>query len=116
MPLLHRGELLGVLNIKDLFGVATVHTVTRAPNGKVDYKRCRAEAIEAVDEMVPTWMLNRRKDVDTGEDGHLIGTDVEIRLRDRAGTYRRFEVRGRSARRNAFSFAKTCSIGLKSGL
>jgi small subunit ribosomal protein S13 len=40
------------------------------------------ESIDALQESLPAWMLNRRKDVDTGEDGHLIGTDVEIRLRD----------------------------------
>ena len=40
------------------------------------------EAVEAIEESLPVWMLNRRKDVDTGENVHLIGTDVEIRLRD----------------------------------
>jgi len=40
------------------------------------------EAIDGLVEGLPLWMLNRRKDIDTGEDQHLIGTDVEIRLRD----------------------------------
>ena len=40
------------------------------------------EAVEGLAENVPAWMLNRRKDVDTGEDNHLIGSDVEIKLRD----------------------------------
>jgi small subunit ribosomal protein S13 len=40
------------------------------------------EQIDALAEGLPAWMLNRRKDVETGDDGHLIGTDVEIRLRD----------------------------------
>lgn len=40
------------------------------------------EAVEAIGESVPTWMLNRRKDVETGDDLHLIGTDVELKLRD----------------------------------
>lgn len=40
------------------------------------------ETVDGLQEALPAWMLNRRKDVDTGEDGHLIGTDVEIRLRD----------------------------------
>lgn len=39
-------------------------------------------AVENIGEVLPSWMLNRRKDVETGEDGHLIGTDVEIKLRD----------------------------------
>ena len=40
------------------------------------------EAVENLETSLPAWMLNRRKDVETGEDGHLIGTDVEIKLRD----------------------------------
>lgn len=40
------------------------------------------EAVEGLAENVPAWMLNRRKDVDTGDDSHLIGSDVEIKLRD----------------------------------
>jgi small subunit ribosomal protein S13 len=40
------------------------------------------ESIDSLQETIPAWMLNRRKDVETGEDGHLIGTDVEIKLRD----------------------------------
>lgn len=39
-------------------------------------------SVEGLEEVLPLWMLNRRKDVDTGEDKHLIGTDVEIKLRD----------------------------------
>ena len=41
-----------------------------------------SDAVEGLVENVPTWMLNRRKDVDTGEDLHLIGSDVEIKHRD----------------------------------
>lgn len=40
------------------------------------------ESVDALVENVPGWMLNRRKDIDTGEDTHLIGSDVEIKLRD----------------------------------
>lgn len=40
------------------------------------------EAVDALADTIPPWMLNRRKDVDTGEDNHLIGSDVEIKLRD----------------------------------
>lgn len=41
-----------------------------------------AEAISALGEIVPTWMLNRRKDIETGEDGHLVGTEITIMLRE----------------------------------
>ena len=40
------------------------------------------DSVETLAENIPSWMLNRRKDVDTGEDNHLIGSDVEIKLRD----------------------------------
>ena len=40
------------------------------------------EVLENIDEYAPPWMLNYRKDVYTGENMHLISTDVAIRLRD----------------------------------
>jgi small subunit ribosomal protein S13 len=40
------------------------------------------EVLENIDEYAPTWMLNYRKDMYTGEDMHLISTDVATRLRD----------------------------------
>lgn len=41
-----------------------------------------AQAITELGETVPAWMLNRRKDVETGEDGHLVGTEITIMLRE----------------------------------
>ena len=41
-----------------------------------------AEAVSALGEIVPAWMLNRRKDIETGEDGHLVGTEIQIMLRE----------------------------------
>jgi small subunit ribosomal protein S13 len=38
--------------------------------------------IDNVDKNAPGWMLNHRKDYDTGEDIHLIGSDIDMRLRD----------------------------------
>jgi small subunit ribosomal protein S13 len=40
------------------------------------------EVLENIDEYAPAWMLNYRNDVYTGEDMHLIGTDVNAHLRD----------------------------------
>ena len=39
-------------------------------------------AVEGIEESIPDWMLNRRKDVETGDNAHLIGTDLDIKLRD----------------------------------
>jgi small subunit ribosomal protein S13 len=40
------------------------------------------QAIDTVGDNAPTWMLNHRKDYDTGSDIHLIGNDIDLRLRD----------------------------------
>jgi len=40
------------------------------------------KALEDIENIAPGWMLNHRKDIDTGEDIHLISSDVELRLRD----------------------------------
>lgn len=41
-----------------------------------------AETITNIGDVVPTWMLNRRKDIETGEDDHLVGTEIQIMLRE----------------------------------
>jgi len=38
--------------------------------------------LEDIEGIAPGWMLNHRKDIDTGENIHLISSDVELRLRD----------------------------------
>lgn len=40
------------------------------------------ETVDTLVETAPAWMLNRRKDVESGEDQHLIGSDGDLRLRD----------------------------------
>jgi small subunit ribosomal protein S13 len=39
-------------------------------------------AIEGLTEMLPTWMLNRRHDPESGEDRHMVGTEIAIMLRE----------------------------------
>jgi small subunit ribosomal protein S13 len=39
-------------------------------------------ALENVTNTAPSWMLNHRKDIDTGKDIHLIGSEIDMRLRD----------------------------------
>jgi len=36
------------------------------------------EAAQNFDEVGPSWMVNREKDRRTGEDMHIVGTDLEI--------------------------------------
>jgi len=40
------------------------------------------EALGGIEENAPKWMLNHRKDYKTGEDLHLIGSDIDMQLRD----------------------------------
>ena len=40
------------------------------------------EFINKINENAPNWMLNHRKDLDTGKNIHLIGSDIDMRLRD----------------------------------
>jgi small subunit ribosomal protein S13 len=40
------------------------------------------EIIDDISKSAPSWMLNHRKDYDTGDDIHLIGSDIDMRLRD----------------------------------
>jgi len=40
------------------------------------------DAIDIISDEAPEWMLNHRKDYETGEDIHLIGPDIDLKLRD----------------------------------
>jgi small subunit ribosomal protein S13 len=40
------------------------------------------EVLKNLNKTAPSWMLNHRKDYDTGEDIHLISSEVDLRLRD----------------------------------
>ena len=40
------------------------------------------DEINKIAEKAPRWMLNHRKDYETGEDIHLISSDIDMRLRD----------------------------------
>ena len=42
---------------------------------------------------IPVWMLNRRKDVETGKDMHLIGSDIDIAVRSDIGRERHIRSR-----------------------
>jgi small subunit ribosomal protein S13 len=39
-------------------------------------------AIGNFEEIVPSWMLNRQKDLATGQDKHLLGTDIVLTFRE----------------------------------
>lgn len=41
-----------------------------------------SKAIETINEWLPPWLKNRRKDIYTGKDLHLIGTEIDLTLRE----------------------------------
>jgi len=40
------------------------------------------KTLDEITDIAPSWMLNHRKDYETGEDIHLIGPEIDMRLRD----------------------------------
>lgn len=40
------------------------------------------KALEGLNENAPKWMVNHRKDMETGKDLHVIGSEIDMRLRD----------------------------------
>ena len=47
------------------------------------------EAIDSIQGNAPIWMLNHRKDYETGEDLHLIGPEIELNHRDEINMMRK---------------------------
>ena len=41
-----------------------------------------SKAIETINDWLPPWLRNRRKDIFTGKDLHLIGTEIDLTLRE----------------------------------
>ena len=84
---------------KIVYGLTTikglgVHLATMiADNAKIDrnkkvgtlsekeIEKLQSE-IDKISEVAPTWMLNHRKDYETGKDIHLIGAEIDLNLRD----------------------------------
>ncbi|MBD3361700.1 30S ribosomal protein S13 [Candidatus Woesearchaeota archaeon] len=82
---------------------------------------------------IPSWMLNRRKDMETGEDTHLLGADLQftkendIKMMKKAKTYRGIRhiqgvpVRGQRTRSNfrrnkgKVTGVKRAKVGKKAG-
>lgn len=73
---------LGIRTAAIVAARANVNAYQKIGNLKDDEVARLQDAVDGLAENIPAWMLNRRKDIDTGEDAHLIGSDVEIKLRD----------------------------------
>lgn len=47
------------------------------------------EAVKNIEQIIPTWMMNRQKDPLTGENRHLYGGDISIVLREDINTMKK---------------------------
>jgi small subunit ribosomal protein S13 len=45
--------------------------------------------IEKFEDIVPSWMLNRQKDLASGQDKHLLGTDIILTFREDINTLKK---------------------------
>ena len=72
-------------------GIQLAHAILRRTNvkpdtrvgflGDADLERIEAAIRDPGKYDVPEWLLNRRKDIETGMDLHLIGSDLELRTK-----------------------------------
>jgi small subunit ribosomal protein S13 len=61
--------------VADEAGVDPLETLGRLEDDEVEAVK---DAVQSFDEVGPSWMVNREKDRRTGEDMHIVGTDLEI--------------------------------------
>lgn len=62
--------------------MAGVDPNERIGNMKDDQIATLNEALEALEDNIPIWMQNRRKDPESGEDRHMVGSEIQIMLRE----------------------------------
>jgi len=65
--------------IADKAGVDRKKKIGELSNVQIDKIR---KSLEDLTDNAPGWMLNHRKDYETGENIHLIGSEIDMRLRD----------------------------------
>lgn len=85
-----RKVVYAISQIKGI-GVNLAHSIVRLANidpearigflSDADIKRLENIIRDPKKYGVPVWMLNRRKDLETGEDLHLIGSDLVLRVK-----------------------------------
>ena len=72
--------------ISDLSGVDPTATIGYLDDEQIEAMRKTVDNIESI---LPTWMLNRRKDPLTGNDQHIFGTDVLLVKREDLNTLKK---------------------------
>ncbi len=72
--------------ISDLSGVDPTATIGYLEDEQIEALKKTVDNIESI---LPTWMLNRRKDPLTGDDKHIFGTDVLLVKREDLNTLKK---------------------------
>lgn len=83
--------IIGLTQIKGIgynFATAILDTLKINPNSNVGY--LTDSEVQAIEKLMsdpksanfPSWFLNRRKDVETGKDIHLLTSDIDFTLRN----------------------------------
>lgn len=83
--------IIGLTQIKGIgfnFATAILDSLKINPNSNVGY--LSDSDVQAIEKLItdpsssnfPTWFLNRRKDVETGKDMHLLTSDIDFTLRN----------------------------------
>lgn len=65
--------------IADASGIDKKMKIGKLSEGQIGKIR---DLLDNISSIAPGWMLNHRKDIDTGKDIHLISSDIDLRLRD----------------------------------
>jgi len=86
----HRPVKLALTSIKGIGRRTAQGVLARAqvdPNKRIGETTDKEEealkaAVESIVEDLPVWMLNRQQDYDTGDDLHIVGTEVEMTRKD----------------------------------
>ncbi|MCD4765575.1 MAG: 30S ribosomal protein S13 [Methanosarcinales archaeon] len=72
--------------ISDRSNVDPTATIGYLEDEKIDSLK---KTIEEIKSILPTWMLNRRKDLMTGDDKHILATDVLLTKREDLNTLKK---------------------------
>jgi small subunit ribosomal protein S13 len=72
--------------ISDRSNVNPTATIGYLDDEKIDSLK---KTIEEIISILPTWMLNRRKDLLTGDDKHILGTEVLLTRREDLNTLKK---------------------------
>ena len=79
--------LTGIRGVGRQISYAVIKSLNMEPGRKLgtlsDKEVSKIEGtLEKIDKKLPSWMINRQKDPYSGEDRHVIGSDLEMALRD----------------------------------